>query len=107
MKYTGLIGDDGFVRDVFFWMPKASLNLAGDPNIFDTGGDAPQGKPQLAAGLWLNVLRFTLRPTQVYVPSANDQFFPYLRSPNDRLRAIVFDSVARSSTITSLFQLLP
>jgi hypothetical protein len=106
-EYTALIGDDGFVRDVFFWMPKASLNLAGDPNIFDTGGDAPQGKPQLSAGLWLNVLRFTLRPTQVYVPSENDEFFPYLRSPNDRLRAVIFDWVARSSTTTSLFQLIP
>ena len=105
--YTALIGDDGFVRDVFFWMPYASLHLAGDPNIFDTGGDAPQGKPQLSAGLWLNNLRFSRRTTQVYVPSADDEFYPYMRSPNDRLRSVVFDWVARSSTITSLFQRIP
>jgi hypothetical protein len=105
--YTALIGDDGFVRDVFFWMPKASFHLAGDPNLVDTGGDAPQGKPQLSAGLWLNTLRFTRRTSELYLPSAVDQFFPFLLTPNDRLVAIVYDWVARSSTITSLFQQAP
>lgn len=50
-SYSALIGDDGFVRDIFFWMPAASFHIAGDPNIRDVGGDAPQGKPQVSAGI--------------------------------------------------------
>lgn len=102
--YAALIGDDGFVRDLFFWMPYASFHLAGDPTTIDVGGNLAQGKPQLSAGLWVNTFRFTRRPSQLYLPSRASQFFPYLLSPRDRLASAVHDWVARTSSLTSLFR---
>lgn len=105
--YAVLLGDDGFVRDLFFWMPSASFHIAGDPRILDLYGDVPQGKPQVSAGLWLNKLAFVRRTTQLYLPSPHDTYFPFLLSPQDRLRAVVHDWVARGTTVSSLYQLLP
>lgn len=105
--FAVLLGDDGFVRDLFFWMPRASFHIAGDPRILDLFGDVPQGKPQVSAGLWLNKLAFVRRTTQLYLPSPRDNYFPFLLTPQDRLRAVVHDWVARSATVSSLYQLLP
>jgi hypothetical protein len=105
--YAVLLGDDGFVRDLFFWMPSASFHIAGDPRILDLFGDVPQGKPQVSAGLWLNKLAFVRRTSQLYLPSPRDNYFPFLLTPQDRLSAVVHDWVARSATVSSLYQLLP
>jgi hypothetical protein len=87
-------------------MPRASFHIAGDPRILDLYGDVPQGKPQVSAGLWLNKLAFVRRTTQLYLPSPRDNYFPFLLTPQDRLRAVVHDWGARSATVSSLDQLL-
>ncbi len=102
--YAALIGDDGFVRDLFFWMPKASFHLAGDPTTMDAGGDLAQGKPQLSAGMWVNTFRFVRQSSELYLPSRKDKFFPFLLSTNDRLAAPIHDWIARSASVTSLFR---
>jgi hypothetical protein len=102
--YAALIGDDGFVRDLFFWLPNASFHMAGDPTLLDAGGDLAQGKPQLSAGLWVNTFRFTRQSSEIYLPSRANPFFPYLLSLDDRLAAVVHDWMARTSSFTSLFR---
>jgi len=105
-KVNAVIGDDGFVRDLFFFMPNSKLTIEGDP----FGDDDAQGKPQVAAALWVNDLEFTNDPelkerkTEIYVPGPNAEFFGLQTSLEDPYTPrIRFDYIARNITNSLLF----
>jgi hypothetical protein len=98
-----MIGDDGFVRDLFLFMPNSSITISGDP----FGSNEAQGKPQVAAAVWVDRLRFTNRATQLYVPGEDAEFYGLETNPDDKFRPPFFDYIARSITSSSLFRRLP
>ena len=98
-----MIGDDGFVRDLFMFMPNSTITISGDP----FGTNEAQGKPQVAAAVWVDNIRFTNRTTQLYVPGEDAEFFGLETNPDDRFRPPFFDYIARSITSSSLFRRLP
>lgn len=97
---TATIADDGFVRDMFLFMPNSTITISGDP----FGDNEAQGKPQVAAVVWADRLQFINRSTELYVPGENAQFFGLETSPDDRYNPLIFDYIARSITSSFLFR---
>lgn len=101
------IGDDGYMRGMFIYAPYSSLSIFGDPTV-DSGWDKEdldQGRPQIAAAVWVHRLAFRNRTTELYVPGENAEFFGMETSNDSRYTPrITFDYVARGTTGRSLFQ---
>jgi hypothetical protein len=98
------VGDDGYIRDLFMYLPYGTLTLREDPD-FD---DNPFGMPNYRGSLWVNNLSMGTgnRPgynTQIAVPPLSGSFFGLTNSAAQPFRLPIFDWVARSSSSTSLF----
>lgn len=91
------IGDDGFLRDVFTYLPRGELNLRPDP---DDSNNA-FGLPNYRGSAWLDRLTMgnSSRPgntTQFAVPPLSLAF-------NSPFPPLIFEWVARSVSSNSLF----
>lgn len=103
---AGEIGDDGYMRGLFFFAPHSTLTVYGDPTV-DSDWDSldlDQGRPQVAAAVWVHRLRFMNRTTEIYVPGPNADFFGLETSWDTRYTPkFTFDFVARGISGRSLF----
>jgi len=98
---NAVIGDDGFVRDVFFYMPNSTLTINGDP----VDENDAQGKPQVAAAVWVDNLEFNGRSTELWAPGGRDDFYGLEISPlQARYTPVIFDYIARNVTNSFLFR---
>jgi hypothetical protein len=107
------IGDDGYIRDLFFYMPNGQLSLN---NPSDSPGEVQFGFPAFRGSLWVNNLNMNCNnagnpcnnrngsgTTQIAVPPASTGFFGLGNSANLPFTYLVYDWVARSSSAMSLF----
>ncbi|MCT0230532.1 hypothetical protein KQ306_06665 [Synechococcus sp. CS-1324] len=98
------VGDDGYIRDLFMYLPYGTLTLREDPDADDN----PFGMPNYRGSLWVNNLSMGTgaRPgynTQIAVPPLSGSFYGLTNSAAQPFRLPIFDWVARSSASTSLF----
>jgi hypothetical protein len=100
------IGDDGYLRDLFVYMPKGSLTLAEDPYRTDNA----YGVPNYRGSLWINNLFMGLginanNRTQIDAPpfSANFQGFGTPTIDNPFRLMPFYEWIVRGSSIRSLF----
>ena len=98
------VGDDGYIRDLFMYLPYGTLTLREDPDASNN----PFGMPNYRGSLWVNNLSMGTgnRPgynTQIAVPPLSGSFFGLTNSAAQPFRLPIFDWVARSSSSTSLF----
>jgi len=98
------VGDDGYIRDLFMYLPYGTLTLREDPDADDN----PFGMPNYRGSLWVNNLSMGTgnRPgynTQIAVPPLSGSFYGLTNSAAQPFRLPIFDWVARSSSSTSLF----
>lgn len=106
---TVSIGDDGFIRDVFTYLPRGTLELRPDP---DSSNNA-FGLPNYRGSAWLDQLIMGnlgtssnptgANTTQFAVPPPSLSFFGAGNSLNAPFGPLIFDWVARSVTANSLF----
>ncbi|MCP9885627.1 hypothetical protein KBY97_10900 [Synechococcus sp. ATX 2A4] len=98
------IGDDGFMRDVFTYLPYGELNLRPDPDSTNNAF----GLPNFRGSAWLDRLTMgsSARPsnsTQFAVPPPSLSFFGAGNSLEAPFGPLVFEWVARSVTSNCLF----
>jgi hypothetical protein len=91
-------GDDGFIRDLFIYAPRGTLNLLSDNDNTDNAF-----RPNYRGSMWINNLVMgrsnrSTYITQLDVPPFSNSFFVPPGFP-----PAIFDWVARSSSSTSLF----
>ncbi|PZU98069.1 hypothetical protein [Cyanobium sp. ULC084] len=98
------VGDDGYIRDLFMYLPYGTLTLREDPD----SDDNPFGMPNYRGSLWVNNLSMGTGAragynTQIAVPPLSGSFYGLTNSAAQPFRLPIFDWVARSSASTSLF----
>lgn len=98
------VGDDGFMRDVFTYLPYGELNLRPDPDSTNNAF----GLPNFRGSSWLDRLTMgsSARPnnsTQFAVPPPSLSFFGAGNSLEAPFGPLIFDWVARSVTSNCLF----
>ncbi len=100
------IGDDGFIRDLFIYMPKGTLTLAEDPNRLSN----PYGVPNYRGLLWIDNLSMGAGingsyQTQLAAPAFSSSFqglgTPTIDNPFRLLP--FFDWIVRGSSVRSLY----
>lgn len=101
---TVSIGDDGFLRDVFTYLPRGTLELRPDPDSTNNAF----GLPNYRGSAWLDqlIMGNSSNPnntTQFAVPPPSLSFFGAGNSLNAPFGPLIFDWVARSVTANSLF----
>jgi hypothetical protein len=101
---TLAIGDDGFLRDIFTYLPRGELMLRPDP---DDSNNA-FGLPNYRGSAWLDRLTMgsSSRPghtTQFAVPPLSLSFYGPGHGANSPFGPLIFEWVARSVSSSSLF----
>ncbi len=100
------IGDDGFIRDLFIYMPRGTLTLAEDPNRVDNA----YGVPNFRGPLWINNLSMGagINPTyqiQIAAPAFSSSFqglgTPSIDNPFRLLP--FFEWIVRGSSLRNLY----
>jgi hypothetical protein len=100
------IGDDGFIRDLFVYMPKGTLTLAEDP--FEA--DNAYGAPNYRGALWIDQLYMGTnssinKQTQIAVPPFSSSFTGIGRPTIDNPFRLMpfYEWIVRGSAYRSLF----
>jgi hypothetical protein len=100
------IGDDGFIRDLFVYMPKGTLTLAEDPNFADNAF----GAPNFRGPLWIDNLSMgtginASNQTQINAPAFSSTFqglgTPTIDNPFRLLP--FFEWIVRGSSLRILY----
>ncbi len=98
-----VVGDDGFIRDLFMYLPYGNVILAEDPDASNN----PFGLPNFRGSMWVNNLSMggyhgqTNYTTQIAMPPLSDSFFGV--GAGSAVGFPLFDWVARSSSARSAF----
>lgn len=101
------IGDDGFVRDLFVYLPYGTLDLHSDPNNYDNAW----GMPNFSGAAWINTLSMgannPTNMTQLAVPPSSSAFYGLgnagSSASNPFSSITIYEWVARSPSALSLF----
>jgi hypothetical protein len=100
------IGDDGFIRDLFIYMPRGTLTLAEDPFLENNA----YGVPNYRGPLWINNLSMgaginSAYQTQIAAPAFSSSFQGLSTPSFDNPFRLVpfFEWIVRGSSLRNLY----